>query len=158
MCLMGLAVRETFPLSKSWSNPVFVWQGPVGDRMMVLTLYQILIGTRRVLHWKFSLSGYNIQLNFTIWIRWKCNRHSESFFDKISEKFNILYSDNFERNTILDILWNKPLFFHLEEMVWSSVITMRGLSTDRNTAITTISIMVVLYASRCRLLSRLPLQ
>ena len=125
MCLMGLAVRETFPLSKSWSNPVFVWQGPVGDRMMVLTLYQILIGTRRVLHWKFSLSGYNIQLNFTIWIRWKCNRHSESFFDKISEKFNILYSDNFERNTILDILmeiwcYNVILEFYFRIYIFSN--------------------------------------
>ena len=36
-------------------------------------------------------------------------------------------------------------------------MTIRGVSTDRNTAITTISIMVVLYASRWRLLSRFPL-
>ena len=45
----------------------------------------------------------------------------------------------------------------LEEMVWRAVMTMRGISTERNTAITTISIIVVLCASRCRRVSRLPL-
>ena len=36
-------------------------------------------------------------------------------------------------------------------MVWSAVMVESGSSTARKTAITTISIMVVLLASRCRL-------
>ena len=42
-------------------------------------------------------------------------------------------------------------------MVWSAVMVESGSSTARKTAITTISIMVVLYASLWRLLSRFPL-
>ena len=38
--------------------------------------------TKFYLLWSKSLC---FQLNFTIWIRWKCNRHGESFFDKILE-------------------------------------------------------------------------
>ena len=46
---------------------------------------------------------------------------------------------------------------YLDEMVCRAVITISGVSTDKKTAMTTISIMVVLLASRCLLLSRLPL-
>ena len=57
-------------------------------------------------------------------------------------------------------IFMEPLYLSkadLEEMVWRAVMTMRGISTERNTAITTISIIVVLCASRCRRVSRLPL-
>ena len=45
---------------------------------------------------------------------------------------------------------------YLEEIVCNAVIQERGSSTDRKTAMTTMSIMVVLLASRC-LRSRLSL-
>ena len=41
------------------------------------------------------------------------------------------------------------VLLYLDDMVWRAVMTMRGISTTRKRLITTISIMVVLLASRC---------
>ena len=46
----------------------------------------------------------------------------------------------------------------VEDIVCRAVITISGISTERKTAMTTMSILVVLLASLCLLLSLLPLE
>ena len=52
-----------------------------------------------------------------------------------------------------DKIMRAMMWVHLELMVWSADMIMRGSSTDRKTEMTTISIRVVLFASLCRLFS-----
>jgi hypothetical protein len=59
----------------------------------------------------------------------------------------------------LDILYNLPRYdvtIYLDEIVCRAVMTMRGISTERKTPMTTMSIMVVLLASLCLLFSLHP--